>query len=55
MKWLVLYFRNARVGSAELTAENLAACQRGFYMNLIQRDQDGCEHWALVAPRRKSS
>lgn len=54
MKWLVIWAKNARMGSVELNETNLNTLQAGFVMSLIQRDSTGTEHWEVVAVRRKN-
>ena len=48
--WIVFYARGARIGSMELTAENLRAAHASMTLCLIQRDTNGTEHYA-VCPR----
>lgn len=53
-KWLVLWKGYDRLGSVELTEENLKTFQSEFHMGLIQRDVTGTEHWVLFGVRKKS-
>lgn len=52
-KWLVLWKDNGRIGSVELTPENLAYLKQRFCMDLIQRDATGTEHWNVLGQKGK--
>jgi hypothetical protein len=54
-KWLVLYAKNARIGSLPLTDQNLGGMKALFCMSLVQRDITGTEHWNILSPWGKSS
>jgi hypothetical protein len=49
--YIVFYARNARIGSTELTPENLAEAHRLMILSHIQTDVTGTQHYACVAVR----
>lgn len=52
MKWIVLWKNNGRIGSAELTEENLQALQGEFYLSHLQTDASGTVHYEVLGVRR---
>jgi len=54
-KWLVLYAKNARIGSLPLTDQNLDGMKAQFCMSLIQTDLTGTQHWHILSPWGRSS
>ena len=52
-KWLVLWVRGGRIGSAPLTEENKAKVRSQFHTSIIQIDASGTEHWDMIGPKKK--
>lgn len=51
--WVVLYVRNARIGSVPLADDNLGYLRKHLCLSLIQKDQlGGHEHYYVLGPRK---
>ena len=50
-KWIVLYLKNARIASFELTNENEKNLQKTFVLCLIQQDITGTKHYNVLGLR----
>lgn len=50
--YMVFYQRGGHVGSVPRTKKNETEARRCMILNLIQRDVDGTEHYAILGLRR---
>lgn len=48
-KYIVYWVKNVRIGSIELTNENIKESKKKFNMNLIQKDITGTEHYEVIS------
>lgn len=46
-QWIVLWIKNQRMGSIELTEENIIELKNRFNMTLIQTDVTRTEHYEV--------
>ena len=53
MQYIVLWKNNGRVGSVELTPENLTQLKQEFCLMLIQTDATGTQHYDVLARYKK--
>ena len=51
--WAHILGGDGRIGSVDLTPENLQHFKDRFCMQFIQRDMTGTEHWRALGPLPK--